>query len=59
MIWFWNLSGQQTFDKMNAATTKSQLSVNAKFNIPDLKVHYKCIFIFKMAALIYNCEENH
>jgi V-type H+-transporting ATPase subunit C len=31
-------TGQQTFDKLNTATGKSQLSVNAKFNIPDLKV---------------------
>jgi len=31
-------TGQQTFDKLNAATTKQQLSINSKFNIPDLKV---------------------
>jgi len=31
-------TGQQTFDKLNGATSKSQLSVNSKFNIPDLKV---------------------
>jgi len=29
---------QQTYDKLNQATIKQQLSSNAKFNIPDLKV---------------------
>ena len=29
---------QQTFDKLNQATTKQQLSTNWKFHIPDLKV---------------------
>ena len=29
---------QQTFDKLNQATTKQQLSANWKFHVPDLKV---------------------
>ena len=29
---------QQTWDRMNAATMKQQLSSNWKFHIPDLKV---------------------
>ena len=29
---------QQTFDKLNQATTKQQLSTNWKFHVPDLKV---------------------
>jgi len=29
---------QQTFDRLNQATQKQQLSTNSKFNIPDLKV---------------------
>ncbi|XP_023344359.1 V-type proton ATPase subunit C [Eurytemora carolleeae] len=31
-------TGQQTFDRLNQATSKQQLSTNSKFNIPDLKV---------------------
>ena len=29
---------QQTFDKLNQATSKQQLSTNWKFHVPDLKV---------------------
>jgi len=29
---------QQTYDRLNQATSKQQLSINSKFNIPDLKV---------------------
>lgn len=45
MAEFWLISApgdktcQQTFDKMNAATSKqNNLSINYKFNLPDLKV---------------------
>ncbi|XP_003741777.1 V-type proton ATPase subunit C 1-A [Galendromus occidentalis] len=41
---FWLISApgeqtcQQTFDKLNQATSREQLSTNFKFNLPDLKV---------------------
>uniref|UniRef100_A0A8B9K1C5 V-type proton ATPase subunit C n=1 Tax=Astyanax mexicanus TaxID=7994 RepID=A0A8B9K1C5_ASTMX len=44
MTEFWLISApgektcQQTWDKMNIATTQSNLSTNSKFSIPDLKV---------------------
>lgn len=57
MTEFWLISApgektcQQTWDKMMAATTRTQnLSTNHKFSIPDLKV---CTW-FKVFVLRYN-----
>ena len=43
---------QQTFDKLNQATTKQQLSTNWKFHVPDLKVGKDSIVDLKL--LLYS-----
>ncbi len=60
MTEFWLISApgektcQQTWDKMNMATTQTNLSTNHKFNIPELKVnlfHLKHWFIFNIFSI--------
>ncbi len=60
MTEFWLISApgektcQQTWDKMNMATTQTNLSTNHKFNIPELKVnlfHLKHWFIFNIFCI--------
>lgn len=45
---------QQTFDKLNQATTKQQLSTNWKFHVPDLKVgeDYTVVLLLYSHALL-------
>lgn len=58
MTEFWLISApgektcQQTWDKMNMATTQTNLSTNHKFNIPELKVN-DSLFSISVKALVY------